>query len=128
MANEESTIEHRQTSQKESLLESLRETPLVFIACNKVGIGRSSYYRWRGEDSNFTAAADVAIQEGRSYISGLAESKIIEAINAGNLKACQLWLQHNERRYRGPKNHKSFGDTTVVKPPTDLFEKLLQEE
>jgi len=39
------TIEKRQSKNKEQLLEILKKTPIVQIACEKAGVGRATYYR-----------------------------------------------------------------------------------
>ena len=46
----DNTIEKRQSKNKEQLLEILKKTPIVQIACEKAGVGRATYYRWRKDD------------------------------------------------------------------------------
>ena len=38
---------------KELILEQLRKTPIVQVACEKTGIARATYYRWRKKDKRF---------------------------------------------------------------------------
>ena len=55
---EESEVKKRISSEKMLILEQLKKTPIVQIACEKVGVGRSTYYRWKKEDSKFSSSAD----------------------------------------------------------------------
>ncbi len=47
---------------KTLLLEHLEKTPIVQIACEKGGIGRSTYYRWLQSDPVFAKKAKKALQ------------------------------------------------------------------
>lgn len=47
---------------KKLLLEHLEKTPIVQIACDKSGIGRSTYYRWLQNDPIFAKSAKKALQ------------------------------------------------------------------
>lgn len=92
-------ITKRQDVNKDLLLEQLRKIPVIEVACQKVGIGRASYYRWRTEDEEFAEEADDAIREGRELGSDMAESQILKAIRDGNLSAAYFWLKHNSKNY-----------------------------
>ena len=85
---------------KARLVEQLKKTPIVQIACEKEGLGRASYYRWRKEDPEFADAADEALCTGKSLISDLAESQLIKAIRDGNMTAIIYWLKNQHPDYR----------------------------
>lgn len=85
---------------KARLVEQLKKTPIVQIACEKEGLGRASYYRWRKEDQEFADAADEALCTGKSLISDLAESQLIKAIRDGNMTAIIYWLKNQHPDYR----------------------------
>lgn len=93
----------RQEKQKESLIEQLNRVPIIQIACEKLGIARSTIYRWRNEDSEFEDKLTEAIRRGRLLINDLAESKLISAIQNGSLSAVIYWLKHNHSNYRERK-------------------------
>ena len=57
----EISIQKRMDNNKELVVEQLKKTPIVQIACEKTGIGRATYYRWRKEDAEFGKLADEAI-------------------------------------------------------------------
>lgn len=85
---------------KETLLEQLKKTPIVQVACNHAGIARSSYYRWCSEDKDFKQKAEEALSEGIQLISDLAESKLIANINEQNMSAIIWWLRNRHPAYR----------------------------
>lgn len=98
--SEENRIEARQAEQKKLLVEQLRKTPIVQVACEKVGVGRATFYRWLKEDSSFAKLADESIAEGNGLISDVAESQLANLIKSGNLAAISFWLKHRHPAYR----------------------------
>lgn len=85
--------------QKQLVLEQLRKTPIIQVATEKVGIARSSFYRWKTEDPAFAAAVDEAIDQGVSLMNEYAESMLISAIKDQNLTAVFYWLNHRHPAY-----------------------------
>jgi len=99
MENKLESIKKRIQKDKELLLEQLKKTPIVQLACEKTGIGRSTYYRWKKEDSNFSGLADAAILEGSLLVNDMAESQLLSAIRDKNLTAIIFWLKHHHPAY-----------------------------
>jgi len=93
------TIEKRQTKNKGQLLEILRKTPIVQIACEKAGVGRATYYRWRKEDVEFVKVSDQALLDGSLLINDMAESQMMSAIKDKNMTAIIFWLKHHHPAY-----------------------------
>lgn len=91
--------EIRQRENKKILIAQLAKMPIVEAACQKAGIGRASYYRWRTESEEFRKAADEAIAEGESFITDLSESQLISLIRDRNFPAIQMWLRHHHPKY-----------------------------
>lgn len=85
---------------KEALLEQLRKTPIVQIACEKLGISRWTFYRWKKEDAEFTKKADEAMLDGRLLVNDLAESQLIGAVKDRNFAAIMYWLKHHHPSYK----------------------------
>jgi len=83
---------------RDLLIIALKELPIVQIACKKVGIGRTTYYRWR-KNEEFAAAADAALAEGEALITDMSESQLISLIRNGNFQAVQLWLKTHHPKY-----------------------------
>lgn len=98
MNNSESIV-NRQNQNKKAVIEQLRTTPIIEIACKKVGIGRASYYRWKNEDEAFTKEAETALTEGLALINDLAESKLISAIQDQNMTGIIFWLKNRHKDY-----------------------------
>lgn len=86
-------------STKDLLLGQLRKTPIVQIACEKVGVHQATYYRWRQADTAFAEAADEALAEGSKFVNDMAESQLLAAIRERNLTAIIFWLKHHHTAY-----------------------------
>jgi ACT domain-containing protein len=92
-------IQLRIDQNKGLIIEKLKNLPIVQIACEKVGVGRATYYRWREDDPNFADNTNQAIQEGRRFINDMAESQLLSAIKDQNMTAIIYWLNHNHPIY-----------------------------
>lgn len=87
------------SKQKQLILEQLKKTPIIQVATEKVGIARSSFYRWKATDPKFAVAVDEAIDQGVSLMNEYAESMLISAIKDQNLTAVFYWLNHRHPAY-----------------------------
>lgn len=81
------------------LLMQLKKTPIVQVACERTGISRATYYRWRKDDPEFADKADIAIDEGLNLINDMAESQLISAIKDRNLTGIIFWLKNHHKNY-----------------------------
>lgn len=97
---EDDAITIRKDQNKDLLLKQLKKTPVVEVACKKLGIGRASYYRWRKEDEAFMESADEALLVGKHFINDMAESQLIRAIQEGNMTSIIFWLKHHHKDYK----------------------------
>lgn len=95
----EKTIQKRMDNNKLLIIEQLKKTPIVQVACEKVNIGRATFYRWKSEDEEFSSLADEAIIEGSSLVNDMAESQLMSAIRDKNLSAIIFWLKHHHATY-----------------------------
>jgi len=84
---------------KKLLIEQLQKTPIIEITCQKVGIGRTTYYRWREQDEDFRKAADEALAAGFELVNDLSEAQLFTMIKEKNFSAIQLWLRHHHVKY-----------------------------
>ena len=85
---------------KALFLEQLKKTPIIQIACEKLGVGRASFYRWKSEDTAFAKQVGEAILEGHLLVNDLAESQLISAVKDRNFQAIAYWLKHHHADYR----------------------------
>lgn len=93
------TVADRTGREKAALVEQLKKTPVIQIACEKAGVSRMTYYRWRKEDDAFASAADEALADGKSLVNDLAESQLLSALKSGDPWSIQYWLRHHHRDY-----------------------------
>src|ERR1700722_17027156 len=97
----DAAIEKRQAEIKGEFLEALRELPIIQYACKKGGIGRTTYYRWRKEDSAFAQECAQALEHGRELIADMSELQIIQLMKERHYSASVFLLKHNSPRYGG---------------------------
>ncbi len=93
------SLNEKQQKQKEALCDQLRKTPIVQVTCEKTGVSRATYYRWRKDDKNFSREADKALSEGVHLMNDMAESQLLSAIKSQNLTAIIFWLKHRHKSY-----------------------------
>lgn len=84
---------------KQSLIEQLRKTPIIQIACEKIGIGRATFYRWKKNDENFSNQVYEALLDGNELVNDMAESQLMSAIRDKNLTAIIFWLKNHHQSY-----------------------------
>ncbi|HBT81028.1 MAG: hypothetical protein UX15_C0004G0007 [Parcubacteria group bacterium GW2011_GWA1_45_7] len=104
---------------KDTILEILKEMPIIEVACKKAGIGRATYYRWRKEDKEFRRQSDDALSHGIEFINDMSESQLITLIKEKKMPAITLWLRNNHPRY---------GSRTKIYTPASSREDLSSEE
>lgn len=107
-------------NEKKLLLESLRQMPVVEIACKKTGVSRATFYRWKKEDKEFSKSVEVALIEGEHLISDMSESQLISLIKDRNFSSIQLWLKTHHPKY---KNRIEFEGHI-----TNVYEELSEED
>ena len=85
---------------KNAIIEQLRKTPIIQIACEKLNISRMSFYRWKNDDEVFAQKVDEALLDGQLLVNDLAESQLISAVKDRNMSAIMSWLKHHHPAYR----------------------------
>lgn len=98
--NEYPANQERIQKQKDLFIEQINKTPVIEVACQKVGVGRTTFYRWRRDDPNFEDACVEALGTGVDLINDLAESKLIGQIQDSNFAAIRFWLQSHHTSYK----------------------------
>jgi len=99
MADNSKTIRDRQIATKEEILKIAEEISIDSQICKKVGLGRSTFYRWLKDDEVFAKKFVEATRMGVSYICDRAEINIIKKLLEGDLKASMFWLKHHREDY-----------------------------
>ena len=85
---------------KSKLLDQLKRVPIVEAACQKAGISRQTFYRWKFEDAEFAKEIEKAIEDGRMFVSDLSESQVLSLIRDKNWSAISFWLKHHHPSYK----------------------------
>jgi len=83
--------------QKKELLEHLKRNPIFQSACARVGISRSTVYRWMEDDEYFLQFVKQAQNEGNEFVADMAKSQVIKQISEGNLIASFFWLKTRKK-------------------------------
>lgn len=120
------TIKIRQRKLKKTFLEHLKRTPTIELACEKAGVARTNVYRWMKQSKKFSKEVELALTEGRIFISDVAESQIFSLIKDKKFDAIRFWLQNNNSRY-GNKLEIKGHLTHSGEPLTAEQAKLLRE-
>lgn len=86
--------------QKEKLIDQIKKTPIIQIACEKTGVSRATFYRWKKSDRKFRDAAEEALLDGEALINDMAESQLISSIRDKNMTAIIFWLKNRHKNYK----------------------------
>jgi len=120
-------IQDRTAQNRQLMLEQLKKTPVVQICCEKLNISRSTYYRWREEDAEFSKQADTALAEGVALVNDMAESQLLSAIRDRNINSIFYWLNHRHPAYSNKLEITAkVKDTTLTAEQQELIQKALQ--
>jgi len=84
---------------KQLFIDQLKSIPNIQIACEKLSIGRSTFYRWQSEDLDFKKDVEQSIFDGVLVVNDLAESKLVSSIKSGDMRAIEYWLKHHHVNY-----------------------------
>lgn len=101
---------------KKKFIEALREgRGIITYACQKIGISRKTYYDWYQNDIEFKMLAD----EVNDTTIDVVESKLLSAINEGNLTAIIFYL-----KTKGKK--RGYVERTEHEVNTNPFQELME--
>ena len=120
-------LQDRTQQNRQLMIEQLKKTPVVQIACEKTGVSRSTYYRWREEDPKFAEDADEALAQGVALINDMAESQLLSAIRDRNISAIFYWLNHRHSAYSNKLEITAKVKNEVMTPEqAELIKKALE--
>ena len=85
---------------KTLFIEQIRKMPIIQVACEKLGIARSSVYRWRENDEEFAKELEEALTEGETLINEMTESRLISLIRDKNWQAISFWLRKRSPKFK----------------------------
>ena len=114
---------------KQQVIDQLKFNPIIQIACQKSGVSRATFYRWRSEDEDFKKQTETAIQDGVLLINDLAESQLLSAIKEQNLTAIIFWLKNHHGDYADKiqvNTDRGLIDTNLTPEEEKLVKKALK--
>lgn len=120
------TVKARQNRTKEAFLEQLKRTPTIETACQKVVVARATVYRWIKTSKKFETKVDEALNEGRLFMSDIAENQLFSLIGDKKIEAIRLYLSTHNSRY-GNKLELSGKISTKDEPLTDEQKALIKK-
>lgn len=88
-----------EAEKKKIFIDELKKFPNFEKACTKIGIARSTGYRWRDKDLEFSRAIEDAKTQGEEFITDMAEAQLISAIRDRNIQSIFFWLRAHSARY-----------------------------
>lgn len=104
---------------EQRLLEEIEKTENVSIACEKVGLSRQSFYRWKLTDPDFAEKVNLAMEMGNMSLCDLAQSKLVTNMNKGDQRAIEFHLKNRDPRYK-PKKPDTLEDSKL-KPIENIY-------
>lgn len=125
-AKRKNTVATRIARDKTSIIEQLKKTPIIQIACERAGIARSTIYRWISLDKEFAKRVDEAVLQGTLLVNDVAESQLMAAIRERNITAIIFWLRHRHDAYKA-KVEVTANITSQNYELTPEQQKLVQE-
>ena len=85
---------------KQKLLKEIEKFGNVYLSCQKVGVDKATYYRWKENDEKFRAQAEKAEEIGRENIGEVAEYGLLQNIKEKNQRAVEFALIHVSKKYK----------------------------
>lgn len=108
---ERPTSDQRIKKQKKEALEYLRKTfGNVSLTCEKIGISRFAFYRWRDEDPEFNAA----VEEINERTIDTVESQMLKGIQDGNARLIIFFLSTKGRGRGYGQTKENDGDKSIA--------------
>lgn len=85
---------------KSKFIEELAKVPIIQVACEKVGISRQTFYRWKKESKKFEQEVEKAMAEGVAFVNDMSEAQLLNMIKEQEFKAVSFWLKHRNDKYK----------------------------
>jgi len=110
---------------RQKLIRELEKNGNVYLACLKVNIDRSTFYRWREQDAAFKKKADKATRTGRENNCDIAEHALMISVKEKKMEAIKYVLSHSSPRYK-PKPRKVYIEHS--NSTREILERTTEEE
>ncbi len=85
---------------KQKLLKEIEKFGNVYLSCQKIGVDKATYYRWKDNDEEFKKRAERAEEIGRENIGEVAEYSLLQNIKEKNQRAIEFALVNVSKKYK----------------------------
>lgn len=85
---------------KDKLLEELRKIPVVQVACEKCGVSRNSFYKWKRQSKKFSVEVNKALEDGEAFVNDMSESQLLQLIKEKSFSAIRFWLNSRHPKFK----------------------------
>lgn len=113
---------------KDRFLKELEKSGNVYLSCLKVGIDRSTHYRWLDSDKEFKKLASRAIRRGKENSCDIAKHALMINVKEKNMRAIEYVLSHNDPTYKRKQTSNVVIVHKKVNPLPVPVQKTLEEE
>jgi hypothetical protein len=113
--------------EKINFVEQLKRTPIVQSVCERLGIGRATFYRWKADDPEFSKLVDEAFFDGHLLINDLAESQLVSAVKDRKMHAITYWLKHHHPDYSNRIEIKMQKEDKLTEEEQILLEEAIKK-
>ncbi|MAQ77336.1 hypothetical protein CL684_02320 [Candidatus Campbellbacteria bacterium] len=111
----------------EQIVEELRKTPVVSVVCQKFGIARHTFYRWRQIDPDFDREVSEALDIGSLVVNDICMSQLIASIQNGNMGSVKYWMSNKHSDFIRPRK-KHPEDTSSKLPFSGISIQVVTEK
>jgi hypothetical protein len=118
------TVNERLKQDKELMLKTLREMPIIAVCCEKTNIGRTTFYNWR-KDKEFRRLSDEAMKSGDDFLNDMAKSQLVSLMRDQNWPTIKYYLDHRHPEYM-PKETMTTRNESLTKEEEAVVRQALK--
>lgn len=107
-AQREERIARRQKRDQEAVLKQLRKIPIISVACDRAGIGRTTFYNWCRESEVFERAVDAAMAEGDQLMNDMSESQLLSLEKDKHWPSIKYHLDRRHPKFLSEKRREAL--------------------
>ena len=118
------TVNERLEKDKELMLKTLKEMPIISVVCEKTSIGRTTFYNWR-KNKEFRRLSDEAMKSGDDFLNDMAKSQTVSLMRDQHWPAIKYYLEHKHPEYM-PKEQATIKNESLTKEQEAVVRQALR--
>jgi hypothetical protein len=118
------TVNDRMKKDKELMLKTLGEMPIISVVCEKTSIGRTTFYNWR-KNKEFRRLSDEAMKSGDNFLNDMAKSQMVSLMRDQHWPAIKYYLEHRHPEYM-PKEQANIKNESLTKEQESTVRQALR--